>query len=168
MTRYDIYCITNEDTGRQYVGCTSQGYQKRWIEHTRAARNLKQDGELYEEMREIGADAFFIEKIDEIETNQVTAAYDLERSHMIRLGTVWPNGYNFAPKRVAGVRRAKPAGPSHYQGVTYRVPVDFPKKLRAYADKVGAHSLNKALEMMLNDVLAKARRNIAQGLPYDG
>lgn len=56
-----IYTATHLDSGRQYVGLTSQGLHTRWVQHCYHAKNPKTY--FHKALGKYGADAFVIEQV---------------------------------------------------------------------------------------------------------
>jgi hypothetical protein len=109
-----IYLVTNDLTGKKYVGLTVQTLERRWTYHLEqaAASNIQSDVSLHAAIREFGAASFAIAQID-----QGMSKVDLEEKerHWIKnLKTLVPNGYNITlggesggsnkqPKEVDGI-----------------------------------------------------------------
>lgn len=99
---FEVYCITNNANGKQYVGVTTNGYQNRFANHIWHSR--KSSGgcrALYNAMRKYGQDAFTVELIDK--ASSFEEMNNLERKHIAALKTLHPNGYNLTDGGDAGV-----------------------------------------------------------------
>jgi hypothetical protein len=61
-----IYCHIHTESGRRYVGLTSQTWQKRWKNHVNAAKSAKGKGSYHfaNAIRKYGADAFSHEVLE--------------------------------------------------------------------------------------------------------
>ncbi len=66
LVRYTIYCHTHIDSGRRYVGLTSQTVEKRWKNHVHAAKssNGKNCFHFANAIRKYGKDAFTHEVLE--------------------------------------------------------------------------------------------------------
>jgi hypothetical protein len=60
-----IYCIRNNVDDDVYVGSTCQSISKRMAKHRGSMNEPKRDTKIYVKMRELGADNFYIELIEE-------------------------------------------------------------------------------------------------------
>jgi len=101
---YTIYVITNEVNGKEYVGVTSQGVERRWREHKRAARK-DENGHLYNAIRKYGADKFSVQPVEHFEARK--QAFDVEKQWIADLDTYHGEGYNMSeggelPPRLTG------------------------------------------------------------------
>lgn len=86
-----IYKATNWQTGKSYIGLTTQGLQKRIISHYSSARRNKQSY-FYSSIRKHGEDSFDWKIIDCCKNeNDLKRA---EKFHIARWNTKAPNGYN--------------------------------------------------------------------------
>lgn len=88
MIVYLIQCTFNN---RFYVGKTTRTLQERWLEHIRDARSSRRRGDLYEDLRRFGIEAFTITELGmaycQRRLNQMERKY-------IRLHGATVNGYN--------------------------------------------------------------------------
>ena len=86
-----IYRISNNHTGRTYVGMTKQPAERRWVQHKLKAKNLSGNTtELHTAMHSEGIENFFFEVIEECSSSVV-----LEREiHWINELNSYHNGYN--------------------------------------------------------------------------
>ena len=66
--RWTIYCHTHTESGRRYVGMTSQTWQERWKNHVHAAKNSKGWGHFPNAIRKYGKDAFDHEVLEVCDT----------------------------------------------------------------------------------------------------
>lgn len=67
-TRYNngkIYVIRNCLDNEIYVGSTCMPLHKRWYNHKQTCKNLKYNGKIYQHMRNLGVDNFYIELIED-------------------------------------------------------------------------------------------------------
>jgi len=99
---YLIQCTVNS---RFYVGKTTRTLQERWLEHIRDARSCRRPGDLYEDLRRFGADAFTI--------TELGVAYCQRRLNQmerkfIRLHGAAVNGYNKDVAAYGGRPKSKP------------------------------------------------------------
>ena len=74
--RYEVYAHVSP-SGKRYVGVTSRGMDKRWVEHVRRANQGKKS-KLYSAIRKHGADRFKHELLDVLTTE--SGAYAAERA----------------------------------------------------------------------------------------
>jgi len=91
---YTIYCHTNKNNGKRYVGYTKMGLETRWSYHlcsTDRGSNLL----FHNAIRKHGIDAWHHDVICEIET--LKDAKYLERHYIEMLHTWGPDGYNMTP-----------------------------------------------------------------------
>lgn len=98
---FEVYCITNKENGKLYVGVTTKGYKTRFANHVWHSR--KSNGKcraLYNAMRKYGQDAFSVELIDA--ASSFEEMNQLERNHIAMLGSLHPNGYNLTDGGDAG------------------------------------------------------------------
>ncbi len=103
-----IYCITHTATGKRYIGLTVQSLERRWKYHLEqaAAGFIKGHASLHAAIREFGADAFTIAKID---SGTTKLGLELkEREWIAALDTLAPAGFNLDPGGVSGGSSAKP------------------------------------------------------------
>jgi len=98
---YLIQCTLNN---RFYVGKTTRTLQERWLEHIRDARSCRRPGDLYEDLRRFGAEAFTI--------TELGVAYCQRRLNQmerkfIRLHGATVNGYNKNVAAHGGKRKTR-------------------------------------------------------------
>ena len=109
-----IYCITNEITGKQYIGQTNTSVTTRYNEHLRCALSGTGNYLLYLSMRKYGIDNFHVETIEVLHAdsaeNLKSILNEREIFHIADKSTYKPNGYNmtlggqsFADHHVVGV-----------------------------------------------------------------
>jgi group I intron endonuclease len=100
---YLIQCTLNN---RFYVGKTTRTLQERWLEHIRDARSGRRPGDLYEDLRRFGAEAFTITELGiaycQRRLNQMERKY-------IRLHGATINGYNKDVAAHGGKPKMRPA-----------------------------------------------------------
>jgi group I intron endonuclease len=90
---FEVYCITNLNNGKKYVGITAKGYKNRFANHIWHARKERPSCRaLYNSMRKHGSSAFSVELLQTAESFE--HMNQLEREWIERLGTMSPNGYN--------------------------------------------------------------------------
>lgn len=87
---YCVYKICNSANSKIYIGFTASPVT-RWSVHKTSARNGKH-GDLYEDMRRLGFEKFYMEIIDVFISKK--DAWDLELELQIKYNTVIPYGYN--------------------------------------------------------------------------
>lgn len=87
MELKDIYVITNEITGEQYIG-QSKDAKKRFAQH----KCSKDDLPLHQAMREYGKDNFSLRILEK----QIENYNEKECEWIKKLNTLAPNGYNLA------------------------------------------------------------------------
>jgi group I intron endonuclease len=87
-----IYCYTNKNTGKKYIGQTIHPEQRK-RNHLHEA--IKKDSEYYfhRSIRKHGIDAFDYEVLEE----NVKNLNDRENHYINMYDTLWPNGYNQCP-----------------------------------------------------------------------
>ena len=117
-----IYCITNNVTGKQYVGQTNTTVERRYREHIRCANSGEDTTSLlYRSMRKHGVDNFTIETLETVTANNrdqlKTLLNDREIFHVAQKNSYKPNGYNmteggyaFADHVTTGVYEVNEAG----------------------------------------------------------
>lgn len=94
-----IYCITNDVTGKQYVGQTSSTVRKRFNDHLRCGKSDENTTSLlYRAMRKYGVEHFSVETIEVVSGSSreelKSILNDREVFHIATLNTYKPNGYN--------------------------------------------------------------------------
>lgn len=85
-----IYLITNDKTGKMYVGQTRLTIQQRWEEHLHTAKNTKKGYLLYQAIRKSGVKHFSIKQLEECDNKKLD---EREIYWINKLGT-FGNGYN--------------------------------------------------------------------------
>ena len=84
-----IYCYTNKNTGKKYIGQTIHPEQRK-RNHLHEAIVKKSDYYFHRSIRKHGIDAFEYEVLEEIVKN-----LNVRENHYINMyNTLWPNGYN--------------------------------------------------------------------------
>lgn len=100
--QFEVYCITNNATGKKYVGVTTKGYKNRFAGHVRHSRKSSGNcSALYNAMRKHGQESFTVDLIDT--ASSFEEMNNLEREHISALNTLYPNGYNLTDGGDAGV-----------------------------------------------------------------
>ena len=87
MELKDIYVITNDITGEQYVG-QSKDANKRFAQHKCSKDNLP----LHQAIREYGAEHFSLKILEK----QISNYNEKEQEWILKLNSLAPNGYNVA------------------------------------------------------------------------
>lgn len=93
MTKTFLYCITNQVNGKQYIGITNKGIDRRFIQHLRCAQQ-GYDYPLYRSIRKHGAANFKIEELNSISDYKL--AQRAEQKLIVSYGTLSPLGYNLS------------------------------------------------------------------------
>lgn len=96
---YDIYLITNNINGKQYVGQTIRGIGRRFAEH---CATYESNCLITKAILKYGKDNFTVVKIDEA-SNQKELD-DLEIKYIAKLNTLSPNGYNLTKGGMGGAK----------------------------------------------------------------
>lgn len=138
-----IYLITHKESGKQYVGLTTQSLERRWKYHTEQAFAgcIKGNESLHHAIREYSSDAFEICQID-----QGISKQDLEKKEkewIKKLRTLAPHGYNISTGGVSGGSNKK----------------------STYIDSIRFESVEKAaiyLSQTRNISLSAAKKRISQ------
>lgn len=89
--KFEVYCITNNITGKKYIGITNQGVLVRFSKHC-AEANGGSNRCLCKSIRKYGKDAFTVKCIDE--ANSFDEVLKKEIHYINIYGTLAPNGYN--------------------------------------------------------------------------
>ena len=84
-----VYCIKNYINNEIYVGSTCQPLSKRMAKH-RSSMNAeaKKDRKLYQEMRKIGVEHFYIELLEEVKCNNIEQLRMKEGKYITQIGTL--------------------------------------------------------------------------------
>jgi group I intron endonuclease len=88
----EIYLITNNATGKKYVGMTTRGYILRFEEHLRQARSDRYKIGLHGAIKKYGPNSFSVDLID-----TASSMLELEEKEIFfieKFNTITPNGYN--------------------------------------------------------------------------
>lgn len=88
-----VYCITNRENGKRYVGITMRSIERRFIEHLQEQSGCRV---IARAIRKYGRAKFSIVKIDDAET--MDDLHMKEAMHIERLGTLSPHGYNLSTR----------------------------------------------------------------------
>jgi hypothetical protein len=86
-----IYLITNEISGRQYVGATIRTLEQRWAGHVSSAKCGRGYNDMHADITALGPEAFSIKAIDSAPRCDLL---EMEHQWVRRLGTQEPGGYN--------------------------------------------------------------------------
>jgi len=98
---FEVYCITNKETGKRYVGVTANGYLNRFANHIWHSRKQKSSCRaLHSAMRKYGHDAFCVDLLDVADS--WAEMNKLEIEWIAKLGTISPSGYNLTNGGDAG------------------------------------------------------------------
>lgn len=89
--KFEVYCITNNETNKKYIGITVQGIITRFAKHCYEA-SQGSNRYLCRAIRKYGVDAFKIEVIDEC--SNFEELKELEKYYIDKYNTLAPNGYN--------------------------------------------------------------------------
>ena len=94
LITYRIYCATNHNNGKKYVGQTRTTIKKRWNKHVWLALTKRANTRFAEAIRKHGPDVFELSLLHEVTCTQ-DAADEFERTWIRVLKTVDPMiGYN--------------------------------------------------------------------------
>jgi group I intron endonuclease len=166
-----IYCITNQVTGKKYVGQTIHSIEQRFRSHVNKAKTAKNNQQyIIQSMRKYGVSAFIIEALQECRTVDELA---IAETHWIQeLNTLAPHGYNLilgdrsgprseeARRRMSEQQRGKPSGrkgktygPNHklsdkQKGKTppqFHTPAANAKRKAALLGQPKSHTARKAM-----------------------
>ena len=88
-----IYIIKNTITDKKYIGQTSKTINERWYEHLSDSK--RKPNELYQAMREIRVQNFYVEQIEECSIDLI----DEREIYWIAYFDSYKNGYNSTPRR---------------------------------------------------------------------
>jgi group I intron endonuclease len=87
-----IYCYTNKNTGKKYIGQTIHPEQRK-RNHLHEAMERNSDYYFHRSIRKYGWDAFDYEVLEE----NVENLNERENHYIDMYDTIWPNGYNQCP-----------------------------------------------------------------------
>lgn len=86
-----IYKITNQITGKSYIGKTLKSVNERWKEHCHDYKRQRcEKRPLYNAMNKYGIENFFIEEIEQCQDDEVSN----REIYWIRYFNTYHNGYN--------------------------------------------------------------------------
>ena len=97
-SRAKLYTIRNTVNDKLYIGSTVRTLAQRMTQHRSAAKN-NYVYPLYEAMRSIGIDKFYIELLVDCPCERKEQLHAMEGSKIRGINTLVPNGYNV---RIAG------------------------------------------------------------------
>ncbi len=159
---FAIYVITEQVTGRQYVGVTGQTVQARFTGHLYDAMSrtkARRPGSLAEAIIRTVASgvayrqAFSVRRLDTAE--DPAAARMLEAAWIAQLGTAAPAGFNLMPggSSLGGPANARPivvsdeGGEQHYPSLSRAIRATRECRRRAGHRRVGAAAIYARLSM---------------------
>ena len=87
-----IYKVTNQLTGKLYIGQTIVSLKERWGQHCNNAPRKSHKSALHNAIRKYGKDNFKIEEIDSAKS--IYELNSLEIKYIEKFNTLSPNGYN--------------------------------------------------------------------------
>lgn len=87
-----IYCYTNKNTGKKYIGQTIHPEQRK-RSHLHEAMERNSDYYFHRSIRKHGMDAFDYEVLED----NVENLNERENHYIDMYNTLWPNGYNQCP-----------------------------------------------------------------------
>lgn len=88
---YKIYCATNKNNNKKYIGMTGKSIDERIKEHLYESRT-NTGRYFHRSLKKYGFDNFKWEILDETEIKDI--AFEIEKRLIIELNTKAPNGYN--------------------------------------------------------------------------
>lgn len=91
-----IYCITCNQTGKQYIGRTSNDINTRFNAHFAESKQSYSQTPLHIDMRKYGKSSFSVEKLYEYYADRQKDANIIEQKFIKELNTEYPNGYNIS------------------------------------------------------------------------
>ena len=156
-SRGKIYLIRNTVNDLLYVGSTCQTVAQRMSEHRSKTKNTDLNGTIYQAMRELGVDKFYIEWHSDFPCERGDQLTKREGEVMRELGTL-KNGYN---ERQAGRTKAE-----YYKDNADTIKVQHVKyrKNNAAAIKVSEaeYRKNNAAAIKVKNAAAYLKRKTAQ------
>lgn len=125
-----VYLVTHVVSGMQYVGITIQSLVRRWHSHLEQANSghIKSETSLHEAIRQSGASAFSIEKIDSGESK--SSLEIKEREWIKNLNTLRPNGFNISTGGTSGGSNCKPVSVDGQKFPSVQAASDYVSKTR--------------------------------------
>lgn len=148
-----IYCVTHKESGKQYIGLTTQTLDRRWRYHQEqaAAGYIKGEASLHAAIREFGVDAFEIKQIDSGKSKVDLEAK--ERKWIVELNTLAPSGFNLDQGGVSGGSNPRP---TTYNGETFRSVHEAVLHLMKVKD-IGYEAAKKRLSIGKTEVKKPAK-----------
>lgn len=86
-----VYCITNKQNGKKYVGLTNQGLDIRFKQHIKESLKESSNKTLHRAIRKYGADSFNVDILEKCSTKEIL--YEREK-YWISFFDTLKNGYN--------------------------------------------------------------------------
>lgn len=106
-----VYLLRNKVNDKCYVGKTTRTLKFRWRQHRTEARIGRLNSELYQDIRECGADAFSVELLGKADSQLRLS--QMERKFIRQFNTV-EDGYNMAVASFGGrIRKVRAATGKH-------------------------------------------------------
>lgn len=88
---YQIYKIVNKLSGKVYIGCTTVGFESRFLQHIRLARKFAKTSLQYAMAKHgvINFECLLVEAVFSL-----SDMLDAEKKHILAFNSLSPNGYN--------------------------------------------------------------------------
>jgi predicted GIY-YIG superfamily endonuclease len=156
MKTWIVYCHTHNESGRRYIGITSQTMEKRWNQHVSKAQYSKGGRWHFPNViRKYGKDAFSHEVLGKNLT--LKEANDLEKEYILKYDTRNPEkGFNTAE---GGGSQPHPIRKNPWDDPEYRAKVSLAAKNRWKDPIIRAKNL-AAIKAGLNTPESKAKRSV--------